>query len=67
MRNIEIKVENETNRHLDPCGYPHHFHRTLMPDGINSKYTVMTFESVFETIWTKAEITNTKDMTESKV
>lgn len=32
----------------------------------NSKYTVMTYESLFETMWTKAEIKNTKDATEPR-
>lgn len=32
----------------------------------NSKYTVMTCESIFETLWTKAEIKNTKDATETR-
>jgi hypothetical protein len=32
----------------------------------NSKYTVMTYESIFETLWTKAEIKNTKDATETR-
>jgi len=27
----------------------------------NSKYTVMTYESISETLWTKAEMTNTRD------
>jgi hypothetical protein len=37
-----------------------------MPEGINSKYTVMNYESVFETLWTKVETTNPKDITESR-
>lgn len=32
----------------------------------NSKYTVMTYESILETLWTKAEITDTKDNTERR-
>jgi hypothetical protein len=27
----------------------------------NSKYTVMTYESISETLWTKAEMTNARD------
>lgn len=32
----------------------------------NSKYTIMTYESVFETLWTKAEIKNANDITEKR-
>jgi hypothetical protein len=32
----------------------------------NSKYTVMTYESIFETLWTKADIKNIIDITEGK-
>lgn len=60
---IAIESKEISNKHESSLGELSQFGIAIYS---NSKYTVMTYESIFETLWTKAEITNTKDDTQRR-